>query len=183
MKKVMSPEFRVSFPALFKPVAFQNQDPKYSVTMLIPKSADISKLRALAAEAVNEKWPDKNKRPKVLKHPFRDGDSEKPDIDGYAGHWFIKASSKMQPGLIDQNLQPIIAEEEFYAGCYARATVTAYAYDNVGQGVAFGLQNVQKLRDGAPFGGRTKAEDDFDVVETDDFTAASAAEAGDDMFQ
>jgi hypothetical protein len=78
----------------------------------------------------------------------------------------------MQPGLVDQNLQRIISTDDFYSGCYARATITAYGYDKAGnKGVAFGLQNVQKLADGERFSGRTAAEDDFEAV--DDFVAES----------
>jgi hypothetical protein len=72
----------------------------------------------------------------------------------------------MQPGLVDASLQRIISEQDFYSGCYARATITAYGYDKAGNvGVAFGLQNVQKLRDGEAFSGRTAAENDFDAVD------------------
>ena len=166
MQKVMTPEFRVSFPNVFKPRGFEGQEPKYSVVMLFDKSTDISALKQLAQRAVEEKWPDPAKRPKGLRNPFKDGDTEKPDVDGYEGAIFVNASSKMKPGVVDQNVQPIIDENEFYAGCYARATVTAYAYNKIGnKGVAFGLQNIQKLRDGEPFTGRSRAEDDFAPVE------------------
>lgn len=166
--KVTTPEFRVSFPSVFKATAFENQEPKFSIVMLFDKKTSLAPLKALAKDAIEKKWPDASKRPKGLRSPFRDGDIEKPDTQGYAGCMFIRATSKMRPGVVDQSVQPIIDESDFYAGCYARATLTAYAYDTAGnRGVAFGLQNVQKLRDGEPFSGRSKAEDDFDVVETD----------------
>ena len=169
--KCLTPEFRVSFPAVFQPKTFEGQEPKYRIVMLFDKKTDITPLKKLAADAVNKKWPDKSKRPKFKHNPFRDGDEEKAGIEGYAGKIFIGASSKLQPGVVDQRKNQIMTEDEFYAGCYARATLTAYAFDTAGNtGVAFGLQNVQKLRDGEPFSGRTKAEDDFDMVETtDDF--------------
>lgn len=160
--KVMTPEFRVSFPHVFTPhTAFDGQPAKYSLVMLIPKNADISALKKLALEAAKEKWGDKI--PKDLRNPFRDGDTK--ELEGYKGCWFIQATTKTKPGLVDNKLTPIIAPEEFYAGCYARATVNAYAYDRAGnKGVAFGLQNIQKLKDGEPFSGRTRAEDDFDAT-------------------
>ena len=186
MDKVMSPEFRVSFPAVFKPRAFEGQEPKFSVTMLIPKSEDITPLKQLAQKAINEKWPNPAERPTGLRHPFRDGDKEKADVQGYAGHWFIKATSKQKPGVVDMQVNPIIDENEFYAGCYAKATLTAYAYDRAGnRGVAFGLQNVQKQRDGQPFSGRSKPEDDFGVVEVSgsDFdNTTTVAQPEGDMF-
>ena len=161
-EKVLTPEFRVSFPAVFVPRSpMDGAEPKYSVVMLFPKNADLSGLKKIAKAAITEKWGDKP--PKELRNPFRDGDTK--ELEGYAGMIFITASSKNKPGLVDASRQPIISADEFYAGCYARATVNAYAYNKNGNaGVSFGLQNIQKLRDGEPFSGRTKPEDDFDAV-------------------
>ena len=161
---IMTPEFRCSFPAVFKARSSKSDDgsdgtPKYGITMLFAKDADLSKLKAAAKEAAKEKWGDKI--PKNLRSPFRDqGDKE---LEGYVeGCVFITASSLQKPGLVDRNREDIIDETEFYAGCYARATVRAFAYDKKGnKGVAFGLNNVQKLRDGESLSGRTRAQDDF----------------------
>ena len=115
-----------------------------------------------------------NKPPKNLRSPFRDqGDRE---LEGYVeGCVFINASSLQKPGLVDRQRQDIIDETEFYPGCYARATLRAFAYDNNGnKGVAFGLNNVQKLRDGDPLGGRTRAQDDF----ADDLPPDEGADSG-----
>lgn len=172
---VMTPEFRVSFPAVFKPKRQKGDatsEPKYGLTMLFPKGADLSKLKAAAQEVVKEKWGDKP--PKNLRSPFRDqGEKE---YEGYEeGAVFVSASSKQKPGLVDRQRQDIIDETEFYPGCYARATVRAFAYDNNGnKGVAFGLNNVQKLRDGDPLGGRTRAQDDF----ADDLPPDEGADSG-----
>lgn len=172
-KKCVTHEFRVSFPALFTPKAFEGQEAKYSIVMLFPKSVDLGKaaggqlvsLKQAAINAAIEKWGPKEKWPKGLRFPFRNGD-EKEDTEGYKGHIFVSASSKTQPGLVNAHLKPILNEREFYAGCYARAEVIAFAYDKVGnKGVSFSLQNVQKLRDGDPFSGRKAAEDVFDAVE------------------
>lgn len=164
--KVLTPEFRVSFPSVFQAKSnFDGQEPKYSIVMLFPKTADLSRLKAIAKQALDEKWPG-DKKPKNLRTPLRDGDEK--ELEGYAGHIFINCSTKLKPGIVNANRDPIISPDEFYAGCYARATVNAYAYDTAGNaGVAFGLQNIQKLRDGEPFSGRTKAEDDFDAVSTE----------------
>lgn len=183
VSKVLTPEFRVSFPNVFTPRAFEGQEAKYSIVMLFPKGTDLSGLRKLAQQAVNEKWPDATKRPKNMRNPFRDGDVEKSDMDGYAGHIFISASSKMAPGIVDKNRNAIIDEAEFYPGCYAHATVTCYAYSKMGNsGVAFGLQNIQKLRDGQPFSMRSKPEDDFQVIADGEFNSTASAPQGDDMF-
>ena len=171
MDKCTTPEFRVSFPAVFKPTAFEGAEPKYSVTMLFDKRTDISALKALAKAALIKKWPDPASRPTTMRNPpFRDGDKEKPDVAGYANTIFVRASSKIRPGIVDAGRNAILDETDFYAGCYARATLVAYGYDQKGnKGVAFGLQNIQKLRDGEAFSGRAKAEDDFEAVETENF--------------
>lgn len=164
-KQVLTPEFRVSFPAVFTArSAAEGQEAKFSITMLFPKSTDISVLKNAVLEAIVEKWgADKAKWPKGLRLPFRDG-SEK-DYDGYEDVTFCTASSKMRPGLVDQNRQAIIAPDEFYGGCYARATIAAFAYDKAGnKGVSWGLRNIQKTRDGEPFSGRSKPENDFDAI-------------------
>jgi hypothetical protein len=172
MSNVMTPEFRVSFPAVFKPSrpkgAPADQEAKYSLTMLFDRDADLSALKKAAEAAAKEKWGDDI--PKGLRTPFRDqGEKE---FDGYEeGALFVIATSKQKPGLVDAQVNDIIDESEFYAGCYARATIRAFAYGGKGTsfkpGVSFGLQNVQKLRDGDPLGGRTRARDDFSAVETD----------------
>lgn len=167
-KKVITPEFRVSFPAVFTAKAFQNQEPKYSVVMLFSKKTDISELKKAAMNAAAEKFGnDKTKWPKNLKMPFRDGD-EKADTPGYKDTIFVTASSKQRPGLVDRSRQAILSEEDFYAGCYARAELIAFAYDTAGnRGVSFSLQNIQKLKEGEKFSGRKAAEDVFDSVEDD----------------
>ncbi|WID42014.1 Cas4 nuclease superfamily protein [Pseudomonas phage ZQG1] len=183
IRKVTTPKFRVSFEHVFTPQApmeGQQGDPKYGLSMLFDASAQktpaYKAMMDLAVAAAKEKFGDKAKPDGKgwfhgLRHPFRDG-NEKSELEGYEGCMFASATSKMQPGLVDQNLQRIISTDDFYSGCYARATVTAYGYDKAGnKGVAFGLQNVQKLADGDRFSGRTAAEDDFEAV--DDFVAES----------
>lgn len=177
-KKCVTSEFRLSFPALIKPRAFEDQEPKYSLTMLFPKSADLSKLKKAAFNAATEKWGPREKWPKNLRMPFRDGDSDRSETEGYAGHFFVAASSKNQPGIVGPTLQPILNEREIYAGCYCRAEVIAFAYDKAGnKGVSFSLQNVQKLRDGDSFSGRKDASEVFDAVEDTSDNAASYADA------
>lgn len=167
-KKVVTPEFRVSFPAVFQPKAFEQQEPKYSTVMLFDKKTNLSGLKEAAKAAAVEKWgEDQKKWPKNMRKPFRDGD-EKEDSVGYPGTIFVSASSKHQPGLVGPTLKPILSEKDFYAGCYARAELIAFAYDKAGnRGVGFALQNIQKLRDGEKFSGRKDPSTVFDAVEDD----------------
>jgi hypothetical protein len=180
-KKVITGKFRVSFPQLFKAKSFKGQEPKFGITMLFPKNEDgIKALKRAAMAAAEEKWA--GKAESVIAKikggkgwPFRDGDKEKPDMKGYAGHYFVNAKAKEtnKPGVVDRKREPILDESEVYAGCYARASVIAYAYDNdFGKGIGFSLQNVQKLADGEKFSGKKDAESEFDAVddESDDET-------------
>lgn len=179
IRKVTTPKFRASFAYIFTPqepmAGAGDPTPKYGVTMLFDQEAQGTKefglLKQLALAAAREKFGDKLKPDGKgwfigLRNPLRDG-AEKTELEGYGdGVIFAAATSKMQPGLVDQGLQRIISEKDFFSGCYARATVTAYGYDKAGnKGVAFGLQNVQKLGDGVAFSGRTAAEDDFDSID------------------
>lgn len=181
-RKCITPEFRVSFPNVFKARAFQDQEAKYSLVMLFPKKTDLTALKKAAAAAATEKWGAKEKWPKNLRLPFRDG-NDKPDTQGYEDCIFVSASNKHRPGLVDNKLQAIIDEEGFYAGCYARAEVIAFAYDTKGnKGVSFSLSNIQKLRDGEPFSGRKAAEDVFESVDdgSDDEAAYGTSGKADD---
>ena len=160
--KVVTPKFRVSFPHVFEPQVNQDSGKKqYSIVMLFEQDADLSELKKIAKEAKVEKWADKP--PANFQTPFKDGNTK--DYSGYEDTIFINAKSISSPGIVDESKQPILDREEFYAGCYARATITAYAWTYMGKhGVSFGLQNLQKMNDGEPFSGKTKAEDDFETI-------------------
>lgn len=167
-KKCTTPEFRVSYPYVFHPrEADEGQEPKYGISMLFNKKTDLKVLKAAADNAATEKWGPKEKWPKGLTWPFRDGD-EKSDTPGYENTILVNASTKTKPQVVDQTRTRIYDEEEFYAGCYARATLIAFAYEHKGKkGVSFALLNLQKLRDGERFGGRKNAEDEFSAVEVE----------------
>jgi hypothetical protein len=181
----MTPKFRAAFANVFKAQSFNNQDAKFSITMLFDEEArgteEYKALRGAAKRAFADKfgadkWESSKKKdgwPLGFKNPFRDGD-EKSELTGFENNVFVNSSSKFMPGLVDQNRQPIISEEGFYSGCYARATLSVYAYDAQGnKGVAFGLNNVQKLADGEAFSGRKKAEDEFGAVATESSSESS----------
>lgn len=173
--KVTTGKVRLSYAHLFEPHAIEGNEPKYSVSVIIPKS-DKETLQAIK-EAVNEakeqgkaKW--NGKVPANVKTPLRDGDVDREGDEAYAGCYFLNANSKNKPGIVDINVQPILDSTEVYSGCYARLTLNFYAYNaNGNKGIAAGLGNVQKLADGETLGGFTRAEDDFDAIETaeDDF--------------
>lgn len=164
---------RFSYASVFQPkAAMDGGEPKYSVVLLIPKKdtktiEEIKKDIQAAINAGKEKW--NGKVPANVKTPLRDGDEERPDRPEFKGMYFIQASSKMKPQVVDRNLQAIIDPTEFYSGCYGRASINFYAYSvNGNKGIACGLGNIQKLEDGESFTGRKRAEDEFSAFASDD---------------
>ena len=140
----------------------------------------------LLAQKLGAQWREKVKERKgdgsmVYRLPFRDGNAtEKKDIDGYGpGTVFVTASSTYRPGVIDGQKKEILNPQDVYGGCYARAEIHPYWYEVKGnKGVTFGLDNVQKIRDGEPFSGRSKAEDVFESIDLPEGTPAGAAGSG-----
>jgi hypothetical protein len=175
--KVVTGKVRFSYANVFQPrAAVEGQEPKYSICILIPKTdkktlAKINAAIKAAAEQGKERWG--GRVPANLKTPLRDGDEERPDQPEFQGHYFLNANSKFKPGIVDRNLDPIMDQTEFYSGCYGRASINFYAYSVSGnRGVAAGLNNLQKLEDGEPLGGRVSAQSEFgglDDEEDEDF--------------
>lgn len=169
--KVVTGKVRFSYLNVFQPRASEpGKEPKYSVCLLIPKSdtATVEKIKkacAAAAETGKGLWG--GKIPPGLKTPLRDGDTER-DTPEYKGHWFVNCSSKQKPGLVDASVQPILDASELVSGDYGRASVNFFAYNQNGnRGIGAGLQNLQKLADGEPLSGRSRAEDDFSSADED----------------
>ena len=108
----------------------------------------------------------------VLKTPMRNGDLERPDDEAYANSYFINANSAAAPGIVDADRQPIIDRSEVYSGVYGRASINFYAFNSNGnKGIACGLNNLQKIKDGEPLGGKSRAEDDFATADDENFLA------------
>ena len=163
---------RFSYANVYQPVSVNGSDLKYSVSIIIPKSdkKTIKKIKDAIQKATQEN-KDKfgGKIPNGLKTPLRDGDVDREDDEAYANSNFINAKSKIKPGLVDGDLNPIIDPTEFYSGCYGRVSLTFYAFNvNGNKGIAAGLQNIMKTADGEPLGGRSSAEDDFADDSDDD---------------
>jgi hypothetical protein len=176
--KVITGKVRAAYLHVFEPwSANEGQDKKYSVCLIIAKT-DKTTLKKIKAAVDAAKKAGVNtlggKIPATLKTPLRDGDEERPDQEEFAGAYFLNANSKTKPGLIDQHKDPILDSDDLYSGCYIRASINFYAYNTSGnKGIACGLNNIQKWEDGDFLGGRSKAEDDFGELESDD--------AGDDF--
>jgi len=166
---------RFSYLNCWEPNSVNGSEPKYSVSSIIPKSdtKTIEAIKAAVEMAKKEsvsKWG--GKIPASLKLPLRDGDIDRPDDEAYADSYFFNANSRQAPQVVDKSVQPILDQSDVYSGCYGRVSVTFYGYNSNGnRGIAAGLGNIQKLRDGESLGGRTNAADDFDSMDDDDFLA------------
>ena len=180
MKVITGPDTRWSYANVWEPKSINGGTPKYSVSLIIPKSdtKTVAKLKAAIEAAYHEgesKLRGNGKTVPALstiKNPLRDGDTERPDDPAYAGAYFINANSGTAPGIVDADRNPVLTRSEVYSGVYGRASINFYAFNSNGnRGIACGLNNLQKVRDGEPLGGKTSAEDDFATDNDDDFLA------------
>lgn len=165
---------RLSYFHGWEPVSINGGAEKYSVSALIPKDdkATVDAVNAAIDAAIEEgiaKFGGKKPNKAAIKLPLRDGDVACDD-EAYKGHYFINANSNTAPQIVDRTVKPILDRGEVYSGCYARVSLNFYAFNSNGnKGIACGLGNIQKVRDGEPLGGRTNASDDFATLEDDDF--------------
>ena len=181
MKVITGKDTRWSYCNVWEAKAINGGTPKFSVSLLIPKSdtVTVKKIKDAIEAAYREgeaklKGNGKTVPPlTAIKTPLRDGDAERPDDPAYAGHYFLNANSATAPGIVDADCQPILTRSEVYSGVYGRASISFFAFNSSGnRGVACGLNNLQKIRDGEPLGGRASAESDFsdfDDEDDDDF--------------
>ena len=164
---------RFSYLHCWEPAAVNGGEPKYSVSAIIDKkdTKTINAIKAAIEQAKKDsvsKWG--GKVPGNLHLPLRDGDIDRPDDEAYAGCYFFNANSRQAPQVVDSKVQPILDQSEVYSGCYGKISVTFYGYNaNGNRGIAAGLGNIQKLRDGESLGGRSNAADDFQTEDDEDF--------------
>ena len=176
--KVVTGTVRLSYANVWEPKSINGGAEKYSVSIIIPKSdkKTIAAINAAVDAAIEEglaKFGGKKPNKAAIKLPLRDGDTERDD-EAYADSYFVNANSQTPPQIVDQNVNPIMNRSEIYSGVYARVSINFYAFNSNGnKGVACGLGNIQKVRDGQPLGNRSTAEDDFSAIEdeNDDFLA------------
>ena len=172
--KVVTGVVRLSYANVWEATSINGGTPKYSVSLIIPKddTKTISTINAAIDAAIKEgaaKFGGKIPNKAALKLPLRDGDVERDD-EAYKNAFFVNANSTTAPQIVDRSVQPILDRSEVYSGCYARVSINFYAFNSNGnRGVACGLGNIQKVRDGEPLSGRTAAADDFASDLDDDF--------------
>ncbi len=178
MKVITGKDTRWSYANVWEPKSINGGTPKFSVSLIIPKSdtATVNKIRAAIQAAYDDgqaklKGNGRSVPPlSALKTPMRDGDIERPDDPAYADSYFVNANSTTAPGIVDADRNPILTRSEVYSGVYGRASINFYAFNSNGnKGIACSLNNLQKIRDGEPLGGKASAESDFATDDDDDF--------------
>ena len=180
MKVITGPNTRWSYANVWEAKSINGGTPKFSVSLIIPKSdtKTVAKLKAAIEAAYREgesklKGNGKTVLPlAAIKNPLRDGDVERPDDDAYDNAYFINANATTAPGIVDADRNPILTRSEVYSGVYGRASISFYAFNSNGnKGIACGLNNLQKVCDGEPLGGKASAESDFATEDDEDFLA------------
>lgn len=171
---------RWSYANVWEAKSINGGAPKFSVSLIIPKSdtKTVEKVKA-AIEAAYKEGESKLKGNgrsvpalSAIKNPLRDGDTERPDDEAYANSYFVNANSSVAPGIVDADRNPILDRSEVYSGVYGRASISFYAFNSNGnKGIACGLNNLQLIRAGEPLGGKASAESDFATDADDDFLA------------
>lgn len=174
--KVVTGIVRLSYANVWEPKSINGGAEKYSVSLIIPKSdtKTVSAINKAIDAAIEEgigKFGGRKPNKGALKLPLRDGDVEKDD-EAYADSFFVNANSTTAPQIVDQRVQPIMDRSEVYSGCYARVSINFYAFNSNGnKGVACGLGNIQKVRNGEPLGGKRNASEDFSNFNDEEFLA------------
>ena len=174
--KVVTGVVRLSYANVWEPASINGGTPKYSVSLIIPKNdrKTVDAINAAIDNAIRDgaaNFGGKIPNRAALKLPLRDGDIERDD-EAYKDSFFINANSTTAPQIVDRSVQPILDRSEVYSGCYARVSINFYAFNSNGnRGIACGLGNIQKVRDGEPLGGKSSAADDFKTDFDEDFLA------------
>lgn len=174
--KVITGVVRLSYANVWEAKSINGSDEKYSVSLIIPKS-DKKTIQEIkdAVKAAKQEGKSKfgGKIPGNLKHPLKDGDIERTDEEAYKDSYFINANSNDRPQIVDRSVKPILDQSEVYSGCYGKVSINFYAFNtNENKGIACGLGNIQKIRDGEPLSSRSSAADDFVNEEEDDYIFA-----------
>lgn len=164
---LLTPEATLMFPSLFEPSRFdESKKETYSCVLVFKKGTDLTPLTDAVRRAFVAEFP---KGASGAWNPVRDG-NEKADEWGevFKDAKYIRVSSRFQPGVIDRRKQEILDRDKVYSGCIARATVSPYAFDTMGnKGVAIGLNVVQILRDGERLSGSSRSLALFDDLGDD----------------
>lgn len=193
---IVTPPVRLAFPALFVPRPKHPRTPEkitYQATLLLPPTLDLKPYVAAIQAAAVAKW---GSVPPLAGRcmPLKDAGTKK--YKGFVAGWrYFKAESKFEPQVRDQAKQPVflvgptatpeererarlIAEQRVFAGCWVRAYVGAYAWqDGADRGVSFNLNAIQLVRADDRLDGRLDADQVFDEIDVSEDAPPAAAGA------
>jgi hypothetical protein len=164
---------RLSFVHVAEPQKNNDGTEKYGVCIMIPK--DKEALKSMFDEAINEaavrdaaKWG--GKVPKGLHLPIHDGDDVADERPEFADMWYLNATSRERPGVLDEEGNRMLDFTELYSGCWARVGLNFAGYSFQGnKGIGAYINNIQKMKDDTRLGGsRASAESDFGIEDDDD---------------
>lgn len=178
-KNFVTPVCRASYAHVWEMSVMPDGSKKYSISLIIPKNdPGVPGIKAAINQAGIDKFgPDKDKWPKPFWNPLRDGDEERVEA-AYKDSYFISPKSDRTVGVVGPDAKPIFEQDDFYSGCYCRASVNWYGFDNAGKkGVGVGLNNVMKIKDGERLDGKIAAEDEFSEFASE----APVSESGDEF--
>ena len=170
--KMMLKNVRLSYANLFEPRENKSGDLRYGTALIIPHDhPQVDKLKAVIDEEgeakFGKKWATMAKKAYPLHDADEDGKSD--DDPNYAGCYYINTSSKRKPQVVDRSVKPILDESEIWSGCFANVSIAVFAFDvPENKGVSFGLNNLQKVKDGERLGGAPNADEEFEEIDDDD---------------
>ena len=164
-RRVITPKARLNFATLFTPRAgMDGGEPVYSYVLVFEAGTDLTAMKNAAWNAAYEKWGDKAKT-MTLRNPFRPNSDREGQSGFPPGGVFISCRSKAKPQVVDGAKRPITSPDEIYSGCYVRAAVQAFAYDQKGnKGVSFAAGPLQKWEDGERLDNRITADQAFEPL-------------------
>lgn len=148
----------------------KNKKGKYGGCIMIPKSdPQLPLIQAAIDKAIKQgietgKFTEAQVKSASFKKCLRDGDVEI-ETEGrpkhYAGHMFLNANNKDQPGIVGPDAQPIFDRDKVYSGCFFHWDVNFYPFNNESKGIGAGLNNIMMVKEGERLDGRQSAEEAF----------------------
>lgn len=168
--QIVLPKGETAYVNLFRPQkAMESGKPdQYSVTFLWDENdPKLDRLRKAIEDVAVAKFGEKAKAKLAngqLKNPLRPGSDKEgtSSEDEFAGKFFMTCRSTDKPEVVDENLDTFMDTMGVYSGCFGRADVYLYAFDQpTNKGVSCILNSFQKLSDGERKSGRRSASSAF----------------------
>lgn len=171
--EIRTPEARAAFVWVFK-AKQTDRGPIYTTALIFPGGTDLTALRADAKAAALETFGSADRIREMIaagtfKDPFKPGAKLAEKYEGFTpDSTYIEPWSKFPPEVVHRTaagLVPVTDERDLFSGCWVRAMVRAFGYDNKTKGVGFSLGNILVVRKDKALGGRAPAEAQFKDIQ------------------